>query len=61
MCEIKESLFDDDEAVIEIHSSDEYKIYEQDYTIDLWKPLNKEMPLPNPNLVGKTKKYPNKI
>lgn len=61
MCAIKDIFFNDDEAIIEIHPSDEYKIYEKDYTIDLWKPLNKELPLPNPDLVGKVKKYPNKI
>lgn len=60
MCLIKEMLFNDDEAVIEIHTNDEFKMYEKDYTIDLWRPLNKEMPLPNPDLVGKVKKYPNK-
>ena len=60
MCLVKEMLFNDDEAVIEIHTSDEFEMYEKDYTIDLWKPLNKEMPLPNPDLVGKIKKYPNK-
>jgi len=61
MCIIKDLFFNDDEATIEIHPSDEYRIHEKDYTIDLWKPLNKEMPLPNPNLVGKVKKYPNKV
>lgn len=60
MCAVKQMFFAADEAVIQVHPSNSIKIDDSNYTLDLWQPKNIEMPLPDPHLVGKVKKYPDK-
>lgn len=57
MCEVKDICFNEDEAVIEIHGDINFNADAYPYTLNLFKPLTKEMPLPNPLMVGVTKKY----
>ena len=46
VCKVKEMFFGT-EAVYEIHPKEEDYINEHPYVLHLWKPTNKEMPLPN--------------
>lgn len=54
MCIIKETEFNGDEAVIQIHSN---VLPYDGHTRHLWKPLTKELPLPPSEFVGIKKKY----
>lgn len=60
MCAVKQVFFKPDEAAIQIHPSEDIKVDDSNYTLELWQPKNMEMPLPDPILVGKVKKYPAK-
>lgn len=58
MCEVKETYFDPNWAAIEVHN---YKTEmnmkkKEDYSIDIWMPFTKELPLPPTFLVGTKKK-----
>ena len=57
MCEVKDICFNEDEAVIEIHDNVDFNNADSLYTLHLWKPLTKKLPLPHPLMVGVTKKY----
>lgn len=57
MCEVKEKLFDSKWTAIEIHNGANCgNVIKDDYSIDIWMPLTKELELPPSILIGTKKK-----
>lgn len=52
MCFIKSIFFSDYEAVIQIHPPKKDHISTHPYCLHLWRPTEKEIPLPDPLMVG---------
>lgn len=51
MCKIKDMFFLEDEAVMQIHPAKKNYVNVHNYTLHLWRPKTKEIPLPPPSLV----------
>lgn len=51
MCKIKDMFFLEDEAVMQIHPAKKNYVNFHNYTLHLWRPKTKEIPLPPPKLV----------
>lgn len=51
MCKIKDLFFNEDETVIQIHPAKNNYVNVHQFCLHLWKPKNKELPLPDPDLV----------
>ena len=46
MCKIKEMFFEDEEIVMQLHPKKSEYINLHKYTLHLWRPINKEIPVP---------------
>ena len=51
MCKIKDMFFFEDEVVMQLHPAKKNYVNFHDYTLHLWKPKTKEIPLPPSILV----------
>lgn len=51
MCKIKDMFFFEDEAVMQIHPEKKNYVNFHEYTLHLWRPKTKEIPLPPPRIV----------
>lgn len=64
MCTAKDRWFDKDQAAIQIHDQDDKKMHPQTernkYKLYICMPLTKELPLPDPFMVGLSRKYEKK-
>lgn len=52
MCFIKDLFFEDEEPVMQLHPPKSEYINNHEYCLHLWRPTNKEIPLPPSILVG---------
>lgn len=52
MCAIKELFWRDDETCMELHPAKENYVNNHPYCLHIWKPINKEIPLPPSIMVG---------
>ena len=57
MCKMKEMFFKDDEACVEYHPAKKDYISQLDHCLHIWRPLEKELPVPPAIYVGLKKKY----
>lgn len=46
MCKIKDMFFEDEEVVMQLHPKKSEYVNIHDYTLHLWRPINKEIPVP---------------
>lgn len=52
MCQIKDLFWDPDDAVFQFHPPKSEYVNNHPYCLHLWRPIGKEIPLPDKNLVG---------
>jgi len=52
MCFIKTVFWEDEESVMQLHPPKSQYVSTHPYCLHLWRPLNNEIPLPNPLMVG---------
>jgi hypothetical protein len=52
MCWIKEQFWDPEDAVMQLHPPRSTWVNNHPICLHLWRPLHKEIPLPDPMLVG---------
>jgi hypothetical protein len=52
MCWIKDLFWDKSDTVIQYHPAEENYVNMHPYVLHLWRPVNNELPLPDPLLVG---------
>lgn len=56
MCKIKALFWDEEDCVIQYHPPKSQYINHNEYTLHLWRPIDKEIPMPDSMLVGIKKK-----
>lgn len=52
MCYIKSSFWDEEDSVIQLHAPKSMWVNNHPYCLHLWKPLDKDIPLPDQIMVG---------
>lgn len=52
MCRVKNLFWDEDDCVIQYHPSKSEYVNMHPYTLHLWRPIGKEIPIPPSILVG---------
>jgi len=55
MCFIKSNFWDVDDTVIQYHPKQSEYVSFHDYCLHLWRPINKDFPVPPSELVGPKK------
>ena len=56
MCRMKELFFKDDEACVEYHPRKQDYVNNMPHCLHIWRPLEKELPVPPPIYVGTGRK-----
>ena len=57
MCSMKELLWEDDEVCMQLHPAKKDWVNNHPYCLHIWKPINKEIPLPPSIMVGLKDNY----
>lgn len=52
MCQVKDMFWDDSDCVMQLHPPKSEHINNHPYCLHLWKPLQKEIPMPPSIMVG---------
>lgn len=52
MCFVKKMFWDKKDTVIQYHPADENYINRHEFVLHLWRPIDVELPIPDPILVG---------
>lgn len=52
MCLIKDTFWGEEDTVIQYHPARSEYVNNHPYVLHLWRPINKEIPIPNSILVG---------
>lgn len=52
MCSIKDAFWNDDEVCMQLHPAKKNYVNNHPYCLHIWKPIDKEIPLPPTILVG---------
>lgn len=52
MCKVKELFWDEDDTVIQYHPGKDDYVDNHPNCLHMWRPIDKELPKPNPILVG---------
>ena len=57
MCKMKEIFWKDDEVCMQIHPKKEEYVNNHNYCLHIWKPIDKEIPMPPSVMVGIRKNH----
>lgn len=57
MCVIKDAFWNDDEVCMQLHPAKKNYVNNHPYCLHIWKPIDKEIPLPPTILVGLKDNY----
>jgi len=52
MCAIKDIFWDEEDCVVQYHPPKSMYVNHHEHVLHLWKPQIKQLPVPNPQLVG---------
>lgn len=59
MCSIKDTFWNDDEVCMQLHPAKKDYVNNHPYCLHIWKPIDKEIPLPPTIMVGVKDNYTN--
>ena len=57
MCAIKDAFWNDDEVCMQLHPAKKNYVNNHPYCLHIWKPIDKEIPLPSTIMVGMKQNY----
>lgn len=52
MCAIKDIFWDEEDCVVQYHPPKSMYVNHHEHVLHLWKPQIKQLPVPNPELIG---------